>query len=85
MINEAELKNIFESSFPDWNLSIRKSGVASWVNLNDGELYYFELQFTPSEGIGVSILKSPNDRMSGHDEVFENVEESIKFLKTCIN
>ncbi|WP_444997552.1 hypothetical protein [Aliikangiella sp. IMCC44359] len=81
MINNSELKKKLTSRFPDWNLSFQESGVAIWIDFNDGNLF-FDIQVTPSDGIGVSVVNNDYDiDMSGHDEVFENIDEVVNYLE----
>ncbi|NRB42130.1 MAG: hypothetical protein HRU20_27285 [Pseudomonadales bacterium] len=80
MISESNLLELVKVKFPSWNINIRQSGVALWVNVNDGDSNYFEFQVTPSEGVGVSIIDSAKSDMSGHDEGFETVEKAVDYL-----
>jgi len=84
MITDLELRDLLLTKFPNWNLSINRSGVALWANLNDGDQNYFELQVTPSEGIGVSVIENTNSDMSGHDEVFDTIEIASDYLQSLI-
>lgn len=83
-MDDAELKKRLISRFPNWNLSIRKSGVATWINLGDGNIF-FNIQVTPSDGVGVSVINNNHAiDMSGHDEVFDDFETAVNYIEGVI-
>lgn len=84
MINQLDLRNRITSEFPNWNINVRASGVSWWANINDGNLNYFEIQVTPNEGIGLSIVDTETTDMSGHEEVFSDLDETFKFIKMIL-
>jgi hypothetical protein len=84
MISESELRRLIEKRFLNWDINIRRSGVALWVNLNDGNSNYFELPVTPSEGVGLSVVDSPQSDMSSHDEVFDTVESALTHIENIL-
>ena len=85
MNNCTNLEQKLASKFPNWNLSIQKSGAATWVNLNDGN-HFFNIQVTPLEGVGVSIIDKACDiDMSGHNEVFDDIDQAVNYLEGVIS
>lgn len=81
MADKVELKKYLNTRFPNWNLSIQNSGVATWINLDDGNLFFL-IQMTPSEGVGVSVVDKLHEvDMSGHDEVFDNIEKAVIYME----
>ncbi len=84
MISEKEIAEKLMARFSDWNINTRQSGVAFWVNLNDGSSNYFELQVTPDQGVGVSVIESDASDMAGHDEVFDSFDSAVDYLEQVI-
>ena len=64
--------------------STSQSGKALWVNLNDGETYYFALQVTPNDSVGFSVIGDEEIDMPGHDAEFDSVELAIAHIKTHV-
>ena len=85
MIDEKTLLERMTLAFPspDWHINTRKSGQAIWVHINDSSKNNYQVQVTPTEGIGVSVVQSEKSDMSGHDHVFKNLTEVIDFIKSC--
>ncbi len=85
MNGSTDLEKNLASKFPNWNFSVQKTGAATWVNLNDGN-HFFNIQVTPSEGVGVSIInKGYGIDMSGHDEVFDDIDQVVNYIERVIS
>ncbi|WP_020620882.1 hypothetical protein [Paenibacillus daejeonensis] len=63
-----DIKTIFSSRYPYWNVYYEESGKAIWISMNDGGIHFFEIQVTPDEGVGLSVRPNRDEiHFAGHD------------------
>jgi hypothetical protein len=80
------LEDKIRTLHPDWLVTARQSGSAWWINVMTPEKRAFTIQLTPHDGIGVSErCGSPQLDFAGHDEVFDNIDSAMAFIKQSVN
>ncbi|MDQ0899403.1 MULTISPECIES: hypothetical protein [unclassified Paenibacillus] len=84
-MNINEIRDLVKRRYPLWNIYLSQSGVAIWINMNDG-YNSFILQVTPKDGVGISKWKeSEGLDFSGHDESFNSLNEALDYMDSKIS
>lgn len=75
------MQTILQNRYPTWNIYLEPFGEALWISMNDGKLNYFEIQITPTMGVGITRRNwDLSIDFSGHDEAFNSLEETLDYL-----
>lgn len=80
-LEASNLQTILQNRYPTWNIYLEPFGEALWISMNDGKLNYFEIQITPTMGVGITRRNwDLSIDFSGHDEAFNSLEETLDYL-----
>lgn len=66
----------------DWTMNKSQSGAATWIDILAANNVGFTIQITPNDGIGVSRRSTDELDFGGHDEVFGDLGEVLRFLES---
>jgi|GEM_PF-3118584 len=81
-----DVKKIFSSRYPQWNVYYEESGKAIWISINDGDIHFFEIQVTPDQGVGVSVKRNSEELdFAGHDEVFDSLDKALNYVDEMLS
>jgi hypothetical protein len=68
--------------YPTAKVGATQSGACTWVGV-DGIGHSFTVQITPDDGVGVSeVNPSLSIDFSGHEEVFEDLDLALGYIKS---
>ena len=84
MSNILQIKEQLQSYFPEFTIEYQEYGLMVVYVLKKRDLIY-QIEITPNDGIGVTYRKIEDIDFGGSDEVFENLESAIIFLKDFYN
>ncbi len=77
----AEFEFEIAQRHPEWKCRESSSGIAKWINIQTSSSTGFALQITPGDGIGVSKLPRDNELDFGHDEVFNDLSDALRYVE----
>ena len=67
---------------PSWTMNQSRSGIATWIDILTANDVGFTIQITPNDGIGVSRRSTDELDFGGHDEVFDDLVEVLRYLES---
>lgn len=80
-MTQLEFEKSLLAMFPSTVFDSNESGACTWMRLFVKERA-FSIQVTINEGIGVSEVNPSQDLdFFGHDEVFQDLEQVLEFIK----
>ncbi|OPH48471.1 hypothetical protein BC351_08360 [Paenibacillus ferrarius] len=76
-----EIRELLTNRYPHWNIYLGQSGVAIWIDMNDGDTNFFIIQVTPKDGVGISLRREVDGLdFSGHDRAFKYLDEALDYM-----
>ena len=77
-----DFENNIKLMHSDWTLTKSQSGTATWLNIAMPNNVVFTIQITPSDGVGISRRSGDEFDFGGHEELFGDLSDVLKFLES---